>query len=45
MQEVAVRRTGNAELRKASRRDLRRVLGAATYAEIETIAKGILGKK
>ena len=45
MQEVAVRRTGNAELRKASRRDLRRTLGGPTYAEIETIAKGILGKK
>jgi len=45
MQEVAVRRTGNEILRKASRRDLRRTLGGPTYTEIETIAKGILGKK
>ena len=40
--DMAARRTGNEKLRKASRRELRRQLGAAIFAELDGLAKRVL---
>lgn len=42
-QDMAARRTGNEKLRKASKRELRRQLGAKIYAEIDAMVKRLLG--
>jgi hypothetical protein len=44
MQAMAVRRTGNDKLAKASRRELRRQLGAKMFGELDAIAKRAMGE-
>lgn len=43
LQDLAARQMGNEKLRKASRRELRRQLGAKRFAELDALAKRVLG--
>ena len=45
LQDMAARRTGDEKLRKVSRRELRRRLGAKTFAELDGMAKRVLGSE